>query len=129
MPKLKVNIDYDNFTSYQRRQKMRAYHKTGRLLALTAFMTGLGLSSVAYGQSAGQYVDDATITAKVKAAYVSDSQLKAMQISVETNNGTVQLSGNVDSQDQEAEAVRVAKQVNGVKAVKDLIVVKGMQGE
>src|SRR5580704_19175465 len=68
-----------------------------RLLAVSAFILSVGASPFAYGAGAGQYMDDASITAKVKAALMADSQMKATQISVETNQGTVQLSGTVDS--------------------------------
>jgi hyperosmotically inducible protein len=87
----------------------------------------VGASPFAYGAGAGQYMDDASITAKVKAALMADSQMKATQISVETNQGTVQLSGTVDSKNQEAEAVKIANKVDGVKSVSDMISIKGMQ--
>ena len=47
--------------------------------------------------NAGRVVDDSVITGKVKAALVADETTKAHQISVETFNGVVQLSGFVDS--------------------------------
>ncbi|MDX2027228.1 MAG: BON domain-containing protein [Alphaproteobacteria bacterium] len=75
-------------------------------------------------QTAGRYVDDATITTKVKAAFIEDPIVKAMQINVETMEGVVQLSGFVDSSESEARAVRLAQQVNGVKRVQDDIIVR-----
>jgi osmotically-inducible protein OsmY len=75
-------------------------------------------------ETTGQYVDDTTITAKVKEAFVADPQVKAMQVNVETMQGVVQLSGFVDSPNIERRAVRLAGQVKGVKSVKDTIIVR-----
>jgi osmotically-inducible protein OsmY len=75
-------------------------------------------------QTAGQYVDDASITTKVKAAFVADEKLKARQISVETFNRTVQLSGFVDSSSEKSMATDVARKVEGVQSVKNDLVVR-----
>ena len=48
-------------------------------------------------ESTGEYFDDSTITAKVKAAILGDPALKVLQINVETFKGVVQLSGFVNS--------------------------------
>ncbi len=61
-------------------------------------MLSLGACSMFEGrETTGQYVDDTTITAKVKEAFIADPVVKAMQVNVETMQGTVQLSGFVDS--------------------------------
>ncbi len=79
--------------------------------------------------SAGQYVDDSTITAKVKEKLVADPTTSAYEISVETLNGTVQLSGFVQSSAEKAQAEDIAKAVEGVKTVKnDLILKSKTQG-
>jgi osmotically-inducible protein OsmY len=104
------------------------YSMTG-LLAVSVFVLSMGASSLALAEGAGQYIDDATITTKVKAALLDDSQLKATQVSVETDQGVVQLSGTVDTKTQESEAVNAANRVSGVKSVKDLMTVKTMQEE
>jgi osmotically-inducible protein OsmY len=59
------------------------------------------------------------ITTKVKAAIFNDSDLKVNEINVETFKGVVQLSGFVRSQANIDKAVRVAREVVGVKSVKD----------
>jgi osmotically-inducible protein OsmY len=100
-----------------------------KLTTGSAFILLLGASPIARAESAGQYIDDATITTKVKVALLSDSQLTATKVSVETNHGAVRLSGTVDTKDQESEAVKVANQVNGVKSVHDLLTVRGTQDE
>jgi osmotically-inducible protein OsmY len=78
-------------------------------------------------EGTGEYVDDSVITTKVKAAFAQDEQVKATQVKVETFKGTVQLSGFVDSRAEAERAAQLARQVDGVKAVKDDTVVKGRQ--
>lgn len=75
-------------------------------------------------ETVGAYVDDATITTKVKARMVNDTNVDAGAIKVETLNGTVMLSGFAKSEDERATAERIARGVAGVKEVKDAIVVK-----
>jgi hyperosmotically inducible protein len=70
-------------------------------------------------QSTGEHIDDAVITAKVKAALIDDPVTKARQIEVDTFRGTVQLNGFVDSADEKAAASRVTHSVNGVQNVRN----------
>jgi hyperosmotically inducible protein len=77
-------------------------------------------------ESAGDYVDDASITTSVKAKIASDAGLgTATQVSVETMQGVVQLSGFVDKADQKTKAERLARDVKGVHGVRNNIVVRG----
>jgi osmotically-inducible protein OsmY len=69
------------------------------------------------GATAGRVIDDSVITGKVKSALIADSTTKAYQIEVETYQGTVQLSGFVDSAEARRRAVEVARNVEGVKNV------------
>lgn len=98
-----------------------------KLATLSTFVVALGSASVAFGESTGQYIDDATITTKVKAALLADEQLKAMHISVLTDHGVVKLSGTVKTADDESEAIKTVNNVKGVQAVKDLMAVSGQQ--
>jgi len=76
-------------------------------------------------ETTGQYIDDATVTAKVKTAIASDVGVKAAaNVNVETYRGVVQLSGFADSEDQASKAVTAAKRVNGVRSVKNDIRIK-----
>jgi hyperosmotically inducible protein len=76
-------------------------------------------------ESAGDYVDDASITTSVKAKLASDSGLgTAAQVHVETMQGVVQLSGFVDKPDQKVQAERIARDVKGVHGVRNNIVVR-----
>jgi hyperosmotically inducible protein len=68
-------------------------------------------------KSAGEQIDDSTITAKVKTELARDPATSAHRIDVETFRGDVQLNGFVASDDMKSEATRVAKKVSGVKHV------------
>ena|SRR5471030_2225983 len=68
-------------------------------------------------ESAGEYVDDAVITTKVKASILDQPSLKSSEIHVETFKGAVYLSGSVASQSNIDKAVEVARNVNGVRSV------------
>jgi hyperosmotically inducible periplasmic protein len=84
----------------------------------------LSCSSTPTHESTGEYVDDSTITTKVKAAILEDSALKTFQISVTTYKGVVQLSGFVDSKEMIGRAGEVAGKVSGVREVKNDLIVK-----
>ena len=81
-------------------------------------------ASTSSQESTGEYVDDSVITTKVKSLLAGDDFLKSFQIGVETFKGTVQLSGFVDSQRAIDKAVQITKSVNGVRSVKNSLVVK-----
>lgn len=88
------------------------------LLALTA------CSSTPTKESAGEYIDDTVITAKVKAAMANDPTVKATEINVETFKGEVQLSGFVADPASASRAAELARGVKGVTAVKNDVRVK-----
>lgn len=79
-------------------------------------------------ESAGQYVDSAAITAKVEAALAKDPQASAMQVEVETFKDVVQLSGFVDTPAAKQRAGQIARNVEGVKDVRNDIAVKPKAG-
>ncbi|WP_148873252.1 molecular chaperone OsmY [Serratia marcescens] len=72
----------------------------------------------------GNFMDDSSLTAKVKAALVDHDSIKSTDISVETNDKVVTLSGFVESQAQAEAAVKVAKGVEGVTSVSDKLHVR-----
>lgn len=78
---------------------------------------GCAMSGGGFG--AAPVVDDATITAGVKAALVGDPTLKVADLDVDTVQGVVQLSGFVSSADSVAAAASVARTVKGVRSVKN----------
>jgi osmotically-inducible protein OsmY len=86
----------------------------------------LSACSVTSGrESGGQYVDDASITTKVKTQIASDVGLTpANQIHVETSRKVVQLSGFVDTPAHKAEAESIARGVEGVEGVQNNIIIQ-----
>lgn len=79
------------------------------------------------GEKAGVAIDDAEITAKVKAAIFAEPGLKTLQISVDTVKGVVTLSGSVDSSPSSDRAKVLAGAVAGVKEVKNRLVIKSIR--
>jgi hyperosmotically inducible periplasmic protein len=75
-------------------------------------------------RSTGEYIDDKTINTKVKAALLNDAAVSGIQVNVETYNGVVQLSGFVDDPDQIPRATEVAQGVEGVRAVRNDMIVR-----
>jgi osmotically-inducible protein OsmY len=94
------------------------------LLALVLIAAFTACASTRTHESTGGYVDDSVITTKVKAKLAANDFLKSFQISVETYKGAVQLSGFVNSQQAVDKAVEIAKGVDGVKSVKNDLIVK-----
>jgi len=76
------------------------------------------------GRSAGQVIDDATISTKVKAKLFDESVLRGFAISVETFTGEVTLTGAVDSNEQKERAGKIARSVEGVRGLNNLLKVK-----
>jgi hyperosmotically inducible periplasmic protein len=68
--------------------------------------------------------DDTATTTKVKTALLAEPGLKSLEISVDTKDGTVTLSGKVDSPDQRERAKQIAQSTGGVKGVIDNLTVK-----
>ncbi|MGG7916820.1 molecular chaperone OsmY [Klebsiella aerogenes] len=73
----------------------------------------------------GDFMDDSTITARVKAALIDDKRIRSTDISVKTENKVVTLSGTVESAEQKSQAVSAAKGVEGVSSVSDKLNVAG----
>ena len=94
------------------------------LVLLMLIVTFVACESKSKQESAGDYVDDSIITAKVKSQLAADDLLKSFQIGVETYKGTVQLSGFVASQQAVDKAGEIARSVKGVTSVKNDLIVK-----
>src|SRR5262249_3420046 len=87
-------------------------------VVLAALLAISGCTSMT-GQTAGQYVDDTSITTSVKAKLIGDKPANLTRIEVDTTNQVVTLNGIVESADQKAKAEQLARQVGGVKGVKN----------
>jgi osmotically-inducible protein OsmY len=93
-------------------------------IAAVALLTASGCAVHRDQETVGAYVDDTAITTKVKARFVENKQVDATSIRVETLNGTVMLSGFAKNATEKSTAESLARDVSGVKAVKNEITVR-----
>lgn len=100
--------------------------KTLLAAAVTAvsLLTATGCAVVRDQQSVGSYIDDTTITTRVKAKFAEDKTVSAMSIQVETLKGVVQLSGFAKNPDERSMAERLARETSGVVGVRNDIIVR-----
>lgn len=94
---------------------------------------GIGAASVAPVYAAdtmarvksetSQYIDDTTVTARIKAKFAEDKTVGAMKIGVETKDGIVQLSGFTAKPEEKARAQEIAQTVQGVKRVENDMII------
>ena len=103
--------------------KTRASEVAKNTKGVTAVRNNLTVRSDS-GPSGSERVDDAAITAKVKAALAGDPRTKAHQVNVETREGAVQLSGFVDNSEAKSTAGELARAVENVKSVDNELDVK-----
>lgn len=116
------------FTGCQQQQEGPA-EKAGKQIDQAAQQAGekMGEAKEALSkktEQAGAYMDDASITAKVKADILADPLLKVSQITVTTTNGVVRLSGVVDSPQSIERSKEIGRAVKGVKSVESELIVK-----
>ena len=69
-------------------------------------------------------VDDATITAKVKAVLIEDPQIQSLSIGVTTEKGVVRLSGIVPNAELGNRALQLAAKVPGIKSVESQLTLR-----
>ena len=102
--------------------------KYARAIAFAALagitIVSTGCSVARNQQSVGSYVDDAAVTTAVKAKMAEDKSVAATSISVETLNGTVQLSGFAKTQAEKNQAEAIARNTKHVRDVRNNIVVR-----
>lgn len=107
---------------------IKDFKKGYSLLAiLVLFLSLMACHATPTRESTGEYIDDSSITTKVKTALLTDKQVSSGSISVETFKGAVQLSGFVANPAQVARAGEVASKVEGVKLVHNNLIVKTPQ--
>jgi hyperosmotically inducible periplasmic protein len=87
-------------------------------------LTAPGCSVVRDQESVGEYIDDATVTTRVKAKFASDPTVSALAINVDTFNGQVQLTGAAKSAEERSKAESLARGIAGVKSVRNDIIVR-----
>jgi len=84
------------------------------LVALCAVPVAVATSSCSTTKPAKEQARDSGITAKVKAKFIADPEVASHNISVETSEGVVYLTGRVKDARQRDEAERLARGVDGV---------------
>ncbi len=102
---------------------MLAHIRLKTFLAAFVLLASLGACDAISGrETTGEYIDDATITAKVKASIINE--LGLAQINVESLQDVVQLSGFVDTPQVKARAGEIARGTKGVRSVQNDLVVR-----
>jgi osmotically-inducible protein OsmY len=82
-----------------------------------AVLLMLGFTATGMAGSTGDFIDDSVITTKVKSSFVADSMVSALDISVETTQGVVNLTGIVNNEQERQRAIQIAQETDGVKKV------------
>ena len=100
--------------------KLSRFSVVAWVVAVVVVMS-LGLTGCSSTRSAGTQVDDAAITAKVKAKLAADGEMNPFNIDVDTNEGVVTLQGRVKTEENRTTAERLARETNGVKRVINLV--------
>lgn len=112
---VKNNIQIDPANTARSRDSVDTYEKRSTTASAAGSKSGSG------GSRSDQPVKDTEITTKVKAKFVEDKTVSAMDIHVKTVNGVVQLTGNAKSKDEASKAAEIARATEGVKSVKNNI--------
>jgi|SRR5947207_14206905 len=94
------------------------------ILFAAALLLAAGCAATSTRESTGEYIDDSSITTRVKKAIFDEPSLKVANINVETYKSVVQLSGFVDSTAQVGTAGSIARSVEGVTRVKNDLQIK-----
>jgi hyperosmotically inducible periplasmic protein len=102
---------------------LRIIKRLAATLVVLFFMTGCQAMT---GQTMGETIDDSYITGAVKTQLASDKMVSLTRVEVETNNGVVYLTGQVETAEQRSRIGSLASGVKGVKkVVNNLQVIKG----
>ena len=89
----------------------------------TAGTSGAADKAAEAGRDAGKAVSDAAITTAVKSKMLADTKVGGLKIDVDTSDGVVTLTGDVSSAAEKAEAMRLARETDGVKSVRDKLTI------
>ncbi len=76
------------------------------------------------GRTAGEIIDDSTITSAINVKIIQDPELKYLKINVDSFRGHVTLTGTVPNKRAEDRLVEIAKSVKGVKSVKTNLIIE-----
>jgi len=100
---------------------MRVFSTFRIFVAMLLVMAFLPACQSMSGRSAGRVIDDKAISAQVKTKLTADKASNLTRIGVTTINGVVHLDGVVDSSDDKARALDIARRVAGANKVVDNI--------
>ena len=100
---------------------MRPKQALSRWILLLLLLVGLGVAERASAQATDGGFDDALVSERVKAAINRDATLRTMDISITVQDKVVQLRGFANSLADIAKAVALAREVEGVSAVRNAI--------
>ena len=93
---------------------IRAFKMLTVTLAVLFFLNGCQAMT---GETMGQNIDDSTLTTYVKSQLASDKLVTLSRVGVETNNGIVYLTGEVETAEQKSRSGSLAYEVKGVRQV------------
>jgi hyperosmotically inducible protein len=97
-------------------------HDALKLAAFTAAALLLGGCNAMKGtETTGQYVDDATLTARAKSALISDKNVSATDFHLEVYQGNVTISGVAKTAEESKRAEEDIRKVPGVKSVNNAV--------
>ena len=88
-----------------------------KFLAVVLLSLSLAACQAMTGRTAGENIDDATITTSVKTKLAADKLSSLTRVDVDTRRGTVYLNGVVQSPKDKERAEQLAMQVGGVNKV------------
>ena len=97
---------------------MRASLRFTSVAAVALFST-VGCTVMHHQETAGQYVDDTTISARAKAALIKDNNVRSSDFSIEVYQGNVTLTGVATSPTEAKLAEQDIRAIQGVKSVKN----------
>ena len=117
-------------TSKDRRSEMTNSKVFSKIVILSSVLLVFGLALLSgcatiTGETAGQNIDDSTITTQVNGIIIKDPDAHYLKIDVTTTQGDVVLQGFVNSRETEGRLIAKIRQIKGVKSVKSLLKMEG----
>lgn len=103
---------------------MRPFKALAALTIVALIATALAACTSMTGKTAGENVDDATITSEVKAKLAAEKISTLTKIGVDTDRRTVYLTGTVDDQEMRTRAEEIARGVKHVSGVVNNLTVR-----
>jgi hyperosmotically inducible protein len=105
------------------RRILRCLLLSGCVVVAPVWLTA-GCAGDRYHRSTGEYLDDKSLSTRVKAALLADKVVSGLDVKVQTYEGVVQLSGFVDTPAQQQRAAEIARTVHGVREVRNDLIAK-----